>query len=142
MSDSLPPHGPCQAPLSSTISWSLLKFMSIESTMLSNHLIHCHSLLLCLLWSPLYTTTLVIDKVIKLLSKGFLYTKIKFDNVGLYLILKYPHDWHKNEFYFEEKIVFRDCIAIYHACNMLSSYFANKLLYWTVTLRELMCLTE
>ena len=26
-----------QAPLSSTISWSLLKFMSIESVMLSNH---------------------------------------------------------------------------------------------------------
>ena len=36
-----------QAPLSSTISWSLLKFMSIESVMLSNnHLIQCHPLLL------------------------------------------------------------------------------------------------
>ena len=35
-----------QAPLSSTISWSLLKFMSIESVMLSNHLILCHLLLL------------------------------------------------------------------------------------------------
>ena len=35
-----------QAPLSSRISWSLLKFMSIESVMLSNHLIFCHSLLL------------------------------------------------------------------------------------------------
>ena len=34
-----------QPPLSSTISWSLLKFMSIESVMLSNHLILCHSLL-------------------------------------------------------------------------------------------------
>ena len=29
----------CQAPLSSTLSQSLLKFMSIESVMLSNHLI-------------------------------------------------------------------------------------------------------
>ena len=29
----------CQAPLSSTISWSLLKLMSIELVMLSNHLI-------------------------------------------------------------------------------------------------------
>ena len=28
-----------QAPLSSTISWSLLKFMSIESVMTFNHLI-------------------------------------------------------------------------------------------------------
>ena len=31
---------------SSSISWSLLKFMSIESVMLSNHLILCHPLLL------------------------------------------------------------------------------------------------
>ena len=35
-----------QASLSSTISQSLLKFMSIESVMLSNHLILCHPLLL------------------------------------------------------------------------------------------------
>ena len=35
-----------QAPLSSTISWSLLKFLSIELVMLSNHLIRCHPLLL------------------------------------------------------------------------------------------------
>ena len=36
----------CQAPLSSTISQSLLKFMSIESVILSNHLILCCPLLL------------------------------------------------------------------------------------------------
>ena len=36
----------CQAPVFSTISQSLLKFMSIESVMLSNHLILCHPLLL------------------------------------------------------------------------------------------------
>ena len=36
----------CQAPLSLTISRSLLKFMSIESVMPSNHLILCHPLLL------------------------------------------------------------------------------------------------
>ena len=35
-----------QAPLSSTISQSLLKFMSIELMMLSNHVILCHPLLL------------------------------------------------------------------------------------------------
>ena len=35
-----------QAPLFSTISWSLLIFMSIESVMPSNHLIFCHPLLL------------------------------------------------------------------------------------------------
>ena len=32
--------------LSSTISWSLLKFMFIESVMLTNHLILCHPFLL------------------------------------------------------------------------------------------------
>ena len=35
-----------QAPLSSTNSQSLLKFMSIELVMLSNHLVLCHHLLL------------------------------------------------------------------------------------------------
>ena len=34
----------CQASLSFTVSWSLLKFMSIESVMPSNHLILCHPL--------------------------------------------------------------------------------------------------
>ena len=36
----------CQAPLFLTFSQSWLKFMSIESVMLSNHLILCHPLLL------------------------------------------------------------------------------------------------
>ena len=36
----------CQASLSFTTSWNLLKLMSIESVMPSNHLILCHSLLL------------------------------------------------------------------------------------------------
>ena len=35
-----------QAPLSSTIFWSLLNLMSIEQVMLSNHLTLCHLLLL------------------------------------------------------------------------------------------------
>ena len=47
MSDSLQPYPvPRQAHLSFTISWSLLKFMSIEWVMLSNHFILCHPLLL------------------------------------------------------------------------------------------------
>ena len=36
----------CQAPLSFTISWSLLKFMSIELVMIYNYLIFCHLLFL------------------------------------------------------------------------------------------------
>ena len=40
-----PQTSACQAPLTSTISYSLLKFMSIESVMLSSHLILCRPLL-------------------------------------------------------------------------------------------------
>ena len=36
----------CQAPLSSTTSWRLLKFKSTESVMLFNHLSLCHPLFL------------------------------------------------------------------------------------------------
>ena len=42
----------CQASLSITISWSLLKLMSLESAMPSNHLILCHPLLLLPLIFP------------------------------------------------------------------------------------------
>ena len=38
----------CQAPLPSTISWNLLKFMSTELVMLSNHLIFCAPFSFCL----------------------------------------------------------------------------------------------
>ena len=44
--NSLRPHAACQASLSFTIFWSLLKLMSIELVMPSNHLILCWSLLL------------------------------------------------------------------------------------------------
>ena len=49
VSNSLRPHGwtaACQASLSITSSWSLLKLMSTESVMPSNHLILCCPLLL------------------------------------------------------------------------------------------------
>ena len=47
VSDSVTPWtAACQASLSFTISWSLLKLMSIESVMPSNHLILCRPLLL------------------------------------------------------------------------------------------------
>ena len=47
VSDSVTPWtAACQASLSTTNSWSLLKHISIESVMPSNHLILCHSPLL------------------------------------------------------------------------------------------------
>ena len=49
MSDSVPPYGmqaECQASLSITNSQSLLKLMSIESVMSSNHINLCHPLVL------------------------------------------------------------------------------------------------
>ena len=67
-----------QAFLSFTISWSVLKLMSIESLMLSNHLILCHPLLflpsifpsirvfsnesaLCILWPKYWSFTFSIS---------------------------------------------------------------------------------
>ena len=54
MSNSLRPHEPqhCQASLSITNSWSLLKLMSIESVMPSSRLILCRPLLLLPLIPP------------------------------------------------------------------------------------------
>ena len=55
VSDSLWPHGltvACQASLSFTISWNLLKFLSTESVTLANHLILCFPLLLLPLIFP------------------------------------------------------------------------------------------
>ena len=47
MSDSVTPWtAACQASLSFTISWSLLRLMSVESLMPSSYLILCHRLLL------------------------------------------------------------------------------------------------
>ena len=45
---STPRTAACQVLLSSTIFWSLLKFVFIKLVMLSNHLIFCH----CLLFLP------------------------------------------------------------------------------------------
>ena len=45
MSNSLRPHGPHQASLSITNTWSLLKLTSIKLVVPSNHLILCHPLL-------------------------------------------------------------------------------------------------
>ena len=42
----------CQALLPSTLSWNLLRFKSIESVMLSRHLILCHLLVLLPLMFP------------------------------------------------------------------------------------------
>ena len=55
----------CQASLSFTISWSLLKFMSIESVMPSNHLIPCCPLLL-----PFIFPSITVFSVIHLFTSG------------------------------------------------------------------------
>ena len=56
MPKSLQPHG-----LSFTVSWRLLKLMSIESVMPSNHLILCHPLLLLTSIFPRFPRSLNMD---------------------------------------------------------------------------------
>ena len=49
MSDSLQPHGLWHTSLlSSSVSWSLLRFVSVASVVLSHHVILCHPFPLCL----------------------------------------------------------------------------------------------
>ena len=64
----------CQAPLSFTISQSLLKFMSIELVMLSNHLILCCPFLFCLQSFPVlrsFPMSWLFHQVTKYRSFGF-----------------------------------------------------------------------
>ena len=78
VSDSVPPwSAACQPSLSFTISWSLLKLISIESLMPSNHLILSHSLLLLhcrcetnkISFKPLLWPTSVVQDSVRLLSR-------------------------------------------------------------------------
>ena len=64
MSDSeMPWTAAYQAPLSFTISWSLLKLMSIESVILSNHLTLC---------CPLLLLTPVFPRIIRVFSNEWI----------------------------------------------------------------------
>ena len=56
----------CQASLSFTVSWSLLKLMTIELVMPSNHLIHCFPLLLL----PLIFSSIRIFPMSQLFASG------------------------------------------------------------------------
>ena len=93
-----------QAPLSSTISWSLLKFMSIESVMLSNHLILCCPLLLLLnlllffFHSKLWYSYSSLWLHVTLFTHFHCY--VIFHSVGLSVYFLAPIDGHWVEFFF------------------------------------------
>ena len=65
----------CQAPLSSTVSQSLLKFMSTESVMLTNHLILCCPFLLL---SLIFPTIRVFSNQLALCSRRPKYWSFSF----------------------------------------------------------------
>ena len=67
----------CQAPLSFTISLSLLKFMSIESVMLHNHLILCRPLHLLL---SIFPSIMVFSSESALCSRWPNYWSFSFSN--------------------------------------------------------------
>jgi len=98
MSNSLRPHGlhQCQALLFFTISQSLLKFMSIDSVMLSNHLIlYCPLLLL----SSIFPNIRAFSKKSALCIRWAKYCNFSFSNSpsNEYLrLISFRIDW----FYF------------------------------------------
>ena len=77
----------CQAPLSSTVSWSLLKFMSIELVMLSNHLVLCHPLLF---WPLIFPSIRVFSNESSLCIRWPKYWSLSF-SISLCLQLEFVH---------------------------------------------------
>ena len=72
-----------QAPLSSTVSWSLLKFISIESMMLANHLI---------LYCPLFLLPSIFPSIMVFSNEWSLHTECQKSRWGpLAFPLIYPH---------------------------------------------------
>ena len=65
-----------QASLSFTISWSLLRCMSIDSVMVSNHLISCHSLLL---WPSIFPSIRAFSSKLALCTKWPKYQSFSFN---------------------------------------------------------------
>jgi len=88
----------CQASLSSTVSWSLLKFMSIESVILPNHLIFsCPLLLLPSIFSSIritHTHTHTHTHIIY--SKWYyLYKNVKHLKKSIYCLWNYSKSLHR-----------------------------------------------
>ena len=80
-----------QSLLSSTIFWSLLKFMSIESMMLSNPLILCHS---CLLLLSIFPSIKVFSHESTLPIKWPKYWTFKFSkSFQVFLRVDFPQNW-------------------------------------------------
>ena len=81
----------CQAPLSSTISWSLLRFTSIESVTLSNHLIFCCALLLL---PSIFPSIRVFSNQLALRIKWLKYWTFSFNHSNEYSgLISFRIDW-------------------------------------------------
>ena len=108
MSNSLQPPGLQHTFLSFTISQSLLKLMSFESMMLSNHLILCHPILLLPSILPMDSQGLFpvgLTGLISLLSKGLsrVFSSTTFESINSFVLsllydptLTSVHDYWKN----------------------------------------------
>ena len=105
-----PPTATHQAPLSSTISWSLLKFMSIESLMLSNHDILCFPLLL-------------LPSIFQSIGSGS-YHQVAPITKNSHLLWFYRTIYFK-VLYFILFIYFYDRITMYYYCSFTQSQIDN-----------------
>ena len=83
----------CQAPLSSTIFWSLLKFMFIESVMTSNLFILCHLLLLISVFPSIRVFSNELALCIRLPKYwNFIFSKNPSKNISLLCSFFHPKD--------------------------------------------------
>ena len=109
MSNSLLLHT-CWTPLSFTISWSLLRFMSIESVMPSNHLILCHPLLL----SSIFPSIMVFSSESALCIRWPKYWSFSINPSNEYLgLISFKIDWF-------------DLLAVQGTLNNLLQHHSSK----------------
>ena len=120
MSDSLRPHGlACQASLAITNPQSLLKLMSIESVMPSNHLILCDHLLL----SPS-----ILPSIRVFSNKSVL--RIRWPKYGSFSFSIHPSNEYSGLISF--RIAFFDLLAVQRTLKSLLQHHCSKTLAFSI----------
>ena len=115
----------CQASLSITNSWSLLKLMSIESVVPSNHLILCHPLLLP---PSIFPSIMVFSNESALRIRLWKYWSFSFLFKDTNLITEVPPSWP-----YLNLLPLQGPASKYHQIGSWGGFFSLFISYWSAT---------
>ena len=116
----LQPHGPRQASLSFTISWTLPKLMSIDSVIPSNHLILCHPILLL---PSIFPSIRVLEKIFFSLGNESVYY-IMWSKYWIFSFSISPSKEHSGLISF--KMDWLDLLAVQGTLKILLQHHSSK----------------